>query len=194
MFYISVCFLLKHFVKWVCWQWSLQRVVKHIPNLQREVTMGSSRDVLYGSWYCEESRFFPHPTLARSFFSSNIWSQVGAENSTWIPSSLIGKKIQFFPPECCTGSCPISSYWTMLKPVNSLAVLLFFIYFWGENMSNGQIALPETGRLCQTKKIKARHCYNHTACESAGCTGESGPACSCTLPWHSTLAKCWFKA
>lgn len=56
-------------------------------------------------------------------------------------------------------------------------------------MSNGQTALPDTAKFCQTKKIKARHrynhtAYNHTACESAGCTGESGPARSCTPPWH----------
>lgn len=51
-------------------------------------------------------------------------------------------------------------------------------------MSNGQTALPETVKLCQTKKIKARHRYNHSACKSAGCTGEPGPAHSCTPPWH----------
>lgn len=56
-------------------------------------------------------------------------------------------------------------------------------------MSNGQIALPETVRFCQTKKIKARHGYNHTACESAGCTGESGPARSCTPPWHFNVGQ-----
>lgn len=51
-------------------------------------------------------------------------------------------------------------------------------------MSNGQTALPETVKFCQTKKIKAGHHYNHTACKSAGCTGKSGPARSCTPPWH----------
>lgn len=156
--------------------------------------MGNNRDVLCASSYLWRIHILCPPHFQKVFFSSNIRTHMGAENSTSTPSSLIGKKNPILSPQMLHRFTEDLLLLNPVQPVNSLAILLFFMFCWGQNMSNGQTALPETVKLCQTEKIKARHRYNHSACKSAGCTGESGPARSCTPLGISKLAKGWFKA
>ena len=66
---------------------------------------------------------------------------------------------------------------------------LLFLFRWGQNVSNGQMALPETVKFCQTKKIKARPCHKNTAYGSAGCTSETRLVHSCTPSWHFNVGQ-----
>lgn len=75
------------------------------------------------------------------------------------------------------------------KTANSLAALPVLHILPGPNVSNGQIALPETVRFCQTKKIKPRPCHKNTAYESAGCTSKTGLANSCVPSWHFDIGQ-----
>lgn len=130
---------------------------------------------------CEESIFFvPHTSKKFFFFFKHTNPHGSWKFNLNTKFTDREEKSNPFPPN----AAQVLLLLNPVQPVNSLAILLFFMFCWGQNMSNGQTALPETVKLCQTEKIKARHRYNHAACKSAGCTGESGPARSCTPPWH----------
>lgn len=97
--------------------------------------------------------------------------------------------LQILFPECCTFCCQLPSCWSSLEPSIPLLHYLLFTFCWGQNVSNGQIALPETVRFCQTKKIKPRPCHKNTAYESAGCTSKTGLAHSCAPSWHFDIGQ-----
>lgn len=66
------------------------------------------------------------------------------------------------------------------QTVHSLALLPALHILLRTNVSNGQIALPETVSFCQTRKIKPRPSEENKV--SSLC-----PAHSCTPSWHSNI-------
>lgn len=144
---------------------------------------------MYG--ICEEPRLIflcahrplPHQHVNQWELRTHLEHQV----CSLIKYKIMGFQILF--PRMLHVLIKISSYWSTLKLSIPLLHYLFFIFCWGQNVSNGHIALPETVRFCQTKKIKPRPCHKNTAFEPAGYTSKTGLTSSCAPSWHFNIGQ-----